>query len=107
MHTPGPWTTGNRRTLADGTTLFNSPDEIIVEEGDTRRLIAQCHGGHERERYANARIIVTAVNNHERLVEALRNLIDTFEQMHPGSEHPQARAALAALDNDPNDTQRR
>ncbi len=71
-HTPIPWETGALMTRV----------EVLPEGWRMPMCVADCHAKHapenECERVANAEFIVLAVNNHERLVSALRKMINHY-----------------------------
>ena len=113
-HTPTPWTLGRiskRSQTAFIDAMHQDPD---LKHVDWRDMI-QCNGCYElpdmgiEKAEANARHIVKAVNYHERLREALRDMLDE----HPRNgvyhdctdngfsecEYCGALALLAELDN--------
>jgi len=91
-HTPLPWVIRKGDVEAKkrpGMTIAAIIESSVFGSG-------HCYSTTEKERRANAQLIVTAVNNHAKLVEALRELVDWA---HPDLTH-NAKAVLAQLDGE-------
>lgn len=87
-HTPPPWRVTRNGSIIAG----DDSDPVGVAEGSR-------YGTKEAE--ANAALIVRAVNHHDKLVSALRGLLDTTEMLGPPSlraARDQAFHALAAIE---------
>ena len=66
QHTPTPW-------IAD-----DFPKEILIRAEDGSFIMAMRKSLYPSEKIANANIIVKAVNNHDKLVEALESIVITI-----------------------------
>lgn len=95
-HTPGPW---RYRAAQKGLGDERLDTGIFAEIDGANRIIAECFGRVGQSIYLNSEVnashIVRAVNNQERLVEALRGLLDmaTDNRTHG----PEIDAACTAL----------
>lgn len=73
-HTPLPWRYGGHN---DGNFRIYAPNLLGTRSGPVAEVLHRHDGG---ERTANARLIVRAVNNHERLVAMLQEFrLEAFE----------------------------
>ena len=69
-HTPTPW-----KAIELDDDLYINPDR------EERQYALICRmSRHSKKRDANARLIVTAVNHHHALVEALREILNTVSE---------------------------
>lgn len=103
-HTPTPWMPGEKRSYRCVGATSDDRDWtrwIIVGEA---HVVARVHGRTEEECNDNHDIIVTAVNTHAALRDALRDIADDTEEFSHGDTNLQrwvrgfsrkARAALA------------
>ena len=92
-HTPLPWVIRKGDVEAKkrpGMTIAAIIESSVFGSG-------HCYSTTEKERRANAQLIVTAVNNHAKLVEALRMLLK--DPNHPIVD-ANARTLLAQLDGE-------
>jgi hypothetical protein len=96
QRTPGPWAA----TMRAG----EPTDWVVYVPGTPLEICQMFHDGTEdnEEGEANAAFIVKAVNNHDALVEALRDMLRVFGETQLPSTlvvTAQARAALKALED--------
>ena len=91
-HTPTPWTYDQAES--------NGSFWIITDKETWVPRIAQVPNYDGMPNVANAAFIVKAVNNHDKLVEALRMCVDRMDGEYgfDGPEMDAARAALTSLD---------
>jgi len=108
-HTPTPWTLGRISKHSQTAFIDAMHQDPDLKHVDWRDMI-QCNGCYElpdkgiEKAEANARFVVKAVNYHERLREALRELLGRVENDADSKswfldEQAEARALLAELDN--------
>ncbi len=98
-HTEGKW------YMKEG--VYGTHYDIHPDNGCKTSPIAVCHyyGGYQtpEEAKANAAFIVTAVNSHEELLEACKNLLAREAEMTTGDLYQEFRAietAIAAAEED-------
>lgn len=86
-HTPLPW-------IEDGWAEYDRVAKLWVFSLRVSGLpIVKCYGDSAEKAEANARLIVKAVNNHEKLVEALNLIAETCGVVNYSS-HNQMREAI-------------
>lgn len=90
-HSPLPWEWDAGLVPPDGPERYA---DIYIDGGET--IIARFND-HIPEGRANARLIVTAVNHHAALVEALRQLLSSADTLFENADTERARALLAAI----------
>lgn len=95
--TPGPWTADGGVIIPDGDTYQENGD-TYARPNSGQDAIAQLVSNH-----ADAAFIVTACNNHDALVAAMRDLLTAYEtrvtigDTEGWAEASKARAALAQV----------
>lgn len=89
-HTPLPWNALQKHPVYNTETKTSS---IQIYGKPDNRLICEAEGSTLEEAEANATLIVKAVNNHEKLVEALKLIAETCGVVNYSS-HNQMREAI-------------
>jgi creatinine amidohydrolase/Fe(II)-dependent formamide hydrolase-like protein len=95
-HTPTPWEIDGGTDQKGNLFIWRKQPIGTIENHAIAKIF-----GDKIEVKANAAFIVTAVNNHGALIEALKKMCDLFDQDHRDSEkwvqYQNAKAALAKV----------